>query len=78
MRSKKLTFEEIKVIDKEMLTPLEVSGVLGCAPYNINVMARKAPEQLRFPVIVIGKNVKIPRRAFVRYIEGTKGEEKSC
>lgn len=48
MSAHKLTFEEIKGLDKEMLTPMEVSGVLGCAPYTINVMVKQAPEQLGF------------------------------
>lgn len=72
--AQKLTFEEIKSLDKEMLTPQEVCGVLGCAPYSINVMARQAPELLGFPVTVIGKNVRVPRRAFVNFIEGKKEE----
>lgn len=70
--AQKLTFEEIKGLDKEMLTPMEVCGVLGCAPYSINVMARQAPELLGFPVTVIGKNVRVPRRAFINFIEGKK------
>lgn len=74
MSAQKLTFEEIKGLDKEMLTPMEVSGVLGCAPYTINVMVKQAPEQLGFPVTVLGKNVRIPRRAFVNFIEGKKEE----
>lgn len=74
MATQKLTFEEIKALDKEMLTPMEVSGVLGCAPYSINVMAKQAPELLGFKVAIIGKNVRIPRRAFVNFIEGKKEE----
>lgn len=70
MSARKLTFEEIKELDKEMLTPAEVSGVLGCAPYNINVMAKQAPELLGFPVIMVGSRAKIPRRAFINYVEG--------
>ena len=71
----KLTFEQIKALDKEMLTPMDVCGVLGCAPYNINVMAKQAPELLGFPVIMVGSYVKIPRRAFVNYIEGKQEEQ---
>lgn len=70
MSAQKLTFEEIKGLDKEMLTPMEVSGVLGCMPYAINVMAKQCPTNLGFPVVFIGNRAKIPRRAFISYIEG--------
>lgn len=71
----KLTFEQIKALDKEMLTPMDVCGVLKCAPYNINVKVKQAPELLGFPVIMVGNRVKIPRRAFVNYIEGKQEEQ---
>ena len=36
----------------------------------LGVAARDAPEQLGFPVVRIGSRTKIPREAFVRYMEG--------
>ena len=52
---------------KEMLSPADVAPVLGCNPYAINVMAKEDPARLGFPVGVVGKRVKIPRRAFLRW-----------
>ena len=70
----KLTLEEIKNSTKEMLTPLEVSGILKCAPYQINVQAfsdaEKGTNYLKFPVVILGRYVKIPRRRFIEFIEG--------
>ena len=60
---------------KEMLSPADVAPVLGCNPYRINVMAKEDPARLGFPVCLIDNRVKIPRRAFLRWVgyekEGT-------
>ena len=53
-----------------MITPAIAAQVLGCDPAYIRVAARDAPEQLGFPVVRIGRRTKIPREAFVRYMEG--------
>lgn len=54
--------------DVEMLTPSDVAPVLGCHPYAINVMAKEDPARLGFPVCMVGNRVKIPRRAFLRWL----------
>lgn len=71
----KITLEEVKKMDKELLLPDEAARVLGMDPNVIRESARKNPEGLGFPVIVCGgKNgttcVRIPRRAFIAYLEG--------
>ena len=65
-----MTLEDIKAIDREYLIPREVAAVLGCAQYGINVAARQCPESLGFPVCMVGSRVKIPKRAFIRWMEG--------
>lgn len=59
---------------KAMLTPAEVAPVLGCHPYAINVQARENPAALGFPVCVIGRRVKIPRVAFLNWMDGKEVE----
>ena len=54
--------------DVEMLSPADVAPVLGCNPYTINVMAKYDPARLGFPVCMTGNRVKIPRRAFLRWL----------
>lgn len=66
-----MTLEEIRESDKLMLIPTDVCDVLGCAPYSINIQAREDPRKLGFPVSVIGTRVKIPRVAFLKWVEGT-------
>ena len=67
-----MTLEEIKALDREYLTPAEVASVLGCDPQGLRVWAREAPEALGFPTIVLPPRVKIPRRGFIRHMEGQK------
>lgn len=69
-KEEKMTLEEIKKMDKEMLVPTIVAKVIGCDPYYISLQARKKPELLGFPVHVHGNRTLIPRRAFIRWMEG--------
>ena len=62
-----MRLQEIAASGKEMLSPADVAGVLGCNPYAINVMAKTEPKRLGFPVCMIGNRVKIPRRAFLSW-----------
>lgn len=61
---------ELKGMDKEVLTAAEIAPIIGVQPQYIRRAARDFPERLGFPVIVVGKCVKIPRRAFLRFMEG--------
>ena len=65
-----MTVNEIKVLDREFLIPADVAPILGCDAQDIRVAARQRPERLGFSVAVIGTRVKIPRRAFLNWIEG--------
>ena len=67
-----MTLDEIRSLDREYLVPVEVAPVLGCDPQDIRVQAKQHPERLGFNVAVIGSRVKIPRRAFVTWMEGGK------
>ena len=65
-----ITLDEIKAMDREMLTPTIVGRVIGCNPYYITLEARSNPKRLGFPVHVHGTRTLIPRRAFIRWMEG--------
>lgn len=67
-----MTLDDIKAIDREFLTPAQVAEVLGCDPQGIRVWARQRPEGLGFPVCLVGSRIKIPRRAFVAWMDGKK------
>ena len=65
-----MTLEEIKSSTKEILTPNDVASVLRCDPNVIRYQAREDIKALGFPASKIGSRVKIPRLAFIKWIEG--------
>ena len=67
----KLTLKEIEALDAEMLTCAQVGPIVGVSPYSLHGQAMEMPERLGFPVMVVGRQVRIPRRAFIRWMHGT-------
>ncbi len=65
-----MTLQEVKNMTTDFITPAIAGKVLQCEPQLIRVQARSNPELLGFPVIVVGRSTKIPRKAFVRFMEG--------
>lgn len=64
----KMTINDLEAMADEVLTPSQVAPLLRMNPDTLRLAAREFPEQLGFPVIVIGSRVKIPRRAFIRFL----------
>ena len=69
-----MTLDEIKASTKEMLTPSDVAAVLGVDAYSISLQVKQDKENgvnsFPFPTIRIGTRTKIPRRAFIKAMEG--------
>lgn len=65
-----MTLDDLKRLDREFLIPREIAPILGTDPHSIRIWARQRPEGLGFPVCVVGSRVKVPRRAFIRWLEG--------
>ena len=63
-----MTLEEIKASGETMLKPADIAPVLGCDPHTIRIRAREFPENLGFPVAVIGRRTLIPRKAFLKFM----------
>lgn len=76
-----MTLQQIMDSTKEMLTPKDVAEVLGCDPYTINVQVKQdiaeGVNSFGFPISKIGTRVRIPRRAFLRFVLGEEKEEKA-
>ena len=64
------TLQELRELPKEILSPDDISGVLHCHPYSINLAAQSDPGKLGFPVVVMGSRIRIPKAAFIRFMEG--------
>lgn len=65
-----MTLDVLRSIDREFLTPAEVGAVLGCDPQSIRVQAATEPWRLGYPVTRVGSRTKIPRLAFIKFMEG--------
>lgn len=64
-----MTLTEIIASDKDFLIPADVAKVLKCDQYSINLQAKSDPTKLGFPVCLMGSTVRIPRLAFVRWMQ---------
>lgn len=69
-----MTMNEIKRSAKEMLSPADISEVLGSDQETIRVTAKRYPERIGFPFTFIGNRMKVPRVGFIRWMEGGRHE----
>ena len=67
-----MNLEQIKQAKKDVLTCADVAEVLKCDAYTLHMQAQQRPEMLGFNVICMGNRVKIPRLAFIQFMEGEK------
>ena len=65
-----MTIDEIRASDKVMLTPTDVADVLGVQPYSLNLQAKRDIKALGFSASLVGTRLKIPRTAFLKWMEG--------
>ena len=65
-----MTLDEIRNSTKEVLTPADIAPVLGADPQDIRLAAKQRPNLLGFNVCIMGSRIKIPRRAFLNWLEG--------
>lgn len=62
----------IRASSELFITPAEAAAVLGCDAQSLRIQARRRPKALGFPVVIVGKRIKIPREAFLAHLDGTK------
>lgn len=65
-----MTLNEIQSSTKEVLSPKDVSGLLRCKPYTLNVTAKEG--RLSIPHSFVGNRLKIPRQAFLKWFLGSQ------
>lgn len=66
-----MTLDDVKSMEKETLSLDETAAVIGCNAQSLRLQIKKDRAQLGFPVIVHGSRMVVPRRAFVRFMEGS-------
>ena len=62
-----VTLDDVRKSNKDMLTPNDIAPILGVHPYSINKAKKNGT--LEFKAMFIGKNLKIPRIPFLKYME---------
>lgn len=68
--ARNVTLEDIEKLDKEMLVPTDIAPYLGCCAYSINVATEDGKNPFPFPVIRMGRRVRIPKRPFIQAMRG--------
>lgn len=66
--------EQIRESDKTYLVPVDVAEVFGCNPHIIRIKAENGT--LEFPYFRSGNRTKIPREAFLAWMDGRYENEK--
>lgn len=70
---KRLTLEDLKAIDREMIPSTVVAKFIGCDPYELSLRARRDPDNVPFPFIVTGAtgtHVMFSRHGVIAWAEG--------
>ena len=65
-----MTLDDIRLSSRIYLSPADIAPILQCDPHSIRVQAHRDPSALGYPVIVIGRRIRIPRIPFMHYVEG--------
>lgn len=65
-----MSLNDIKALDKEVLTAADVAPFLEVNAQSVRMQARTDVKQLGFPASVIGSQVRIPKQGFIAWAEG--------
>ena len=65
-----MTWPEIKASDKLFLTAQDVAPVLNCDPQTLRLAVRQQKDLVGFNCSMIGQTLRIPRMAFIKWVEG--------
>ena len=60
-----MTLDEMLVSTQPYLNPTDVTAILRCDPQCIRDQAKRAPEKIGFPLVILGNRVRIPRIPFL-------------
>lgn len=69
--------ERIAALPKEMLVPTDICKYLGCCAYSINVATENGKNPFPFPVIRMGRRVRIPKMPFIKAMRGELMKEET-
>lgn len=64
-----MTLQEMQASEKDCLIARDIAEVIGISAEKIRDQAMKNPAMLGFPIIVVGSGIRIPRKAFLYWME---------
>lgn len=62
--------DRIEALPKDILVPTDICKYLGCSAYSINVATENGNNPFPFPVIRMGRRVRIPKAPFIKAMRG--------
>lgn len=62
--------DRIEALPKTMLVPTDICKYLGCSAYTINVATENGKNPFPFPIIRMGRRVRIPKAPFIKAMRG--------
>lgn len=65
-----MSIKDLESLDDEFLLISDIAQILGRNQQAIRLQAHEDPSKLGFPVVVIGRQVRIPRLAFIKFCKG--------
>lgn len=60
----------IEALPKDILVPTDICKYLRCSAYTINVATEGGKNPFPFPVIRMGRRVRIPKMPFIKAMRG--------
>ena len=69
-----MTLEELEALPVDVLSCSQVAPILKANPYTICLTAKQRPQLLGFPVNVMGRRVRIPKKPFLQFIRGNAAQ----
>lgn len=62
--------DRIAALPKDILIPTDICKYLGCSAYTINIATENGNNPFPFPVIRMGRRVRIPKAPFIKAMRG--------
>ena len=59
---------DLKKSPATVVTVADISDILKVDPQSLRKQAREDPKKLGFPIIQVGKHIKVPRIPFLHYL----------
>lgn len=63
-----MTLKDIETMDTDIIRIDDAAAVIGCHPQSLREMIKDEPRSVGFNTCRVGRNIYIPRLAFLRWM----------